>query len=126
MLSTFIEGETRDVAAMHAAIAKEILTRDRPARRPRVRSIRRRDHVHRAWVRHGRGRNQEFVLAAAIALQGAPGVTILSGGTDGIDGPTDAAGAIADGDTVAKAAAVGFDAKRVPCQQRLVSLLRGR
>src|SRR5665213_2731622 len=45
------------------------------------------------------GRNQEFVLAAAIALADHPQVTIFSGGTDGIDGPTDAAGAIADAAT---------------------------
>ena len=43
------------------------------------------------------GRNQEFVLAAAIALDNAPGAAVLSAGTDGSDGPTDAAGAIASG-----------------------------
>jgi len=48
------------------------------------------------------GRNQEFVLAAMIALNGAP-VTIFSAGTDGIDGPTDAAGALADGTTLTRA-----------------------
>ena len=42
------------------------------------------------------GRNQEFVLAAAIALEGYGPVTIFSAGTDGVDGPTDAAGAIGD------------------------------
>jgi hydroxypyruvate reductase len=57
------------------------------------------------------GRNQEFVLASAIALQGAKDIEIFSGGTDGLDGPTDAAGATADGDTVARAAALGMDAR---------------
>ncbi len=46
------------------------------------------------------GRNQEFVLAAAIDIAGLDGAVVLSGGTDGTDGPTDAAGAIADGQTL--------------------------
>jgi glycerate 2-kinase len=49
------------------------------------------------------GRNQEFVLAAAIALDGRGPVTIFSAGTDGIDGFTDAAGAIADETTIGRA-----------------------
>jgi hydroxypyruvate reductase len=110
VLSTFIEGETRDVAAMHAAIAKEILATDRPARRPVcvLSGGETTCTVHGSGVG---GRNQEFVLAAAIALQGAPHLLILSAGTDGIDGPTDAAGAYADGSTVARAAALGLDAR---------------
>jgi hydroxypyruvate reductase len=48
------------------------------------------------------GRNQEFVLAAAIDLAGLDGIVVLSGGTDGTDGPTPAAGAIADGQTLAR------------------------
>jgi hydroxypyruvate reductase len=55
------------------------------------------------------GRNQEFVLAAALALEGAPGVVVFSAGTDGTDGPTDAAGAVADGSTCARARAMGRD-----------------
>lgn len=56
------------------------------------------------------GRNQELALAAAIALDGTSGITIASVGTDGIDGPTDAAGAVADGDTVQRGRRVGIDA----------------
>ncbi|MGH7448071.1 MAG: glycerate kinase type-2 family protein [Longimicrobiales bacterium] len=56
------------------------------------------------------GRNQELVLAAAIELAGVQRITVASLGTDGVDGPTDAAGAIADGATVARAAAAGSDA----------------
>jgi glycerate 2-kinase len=110
VLSTFIEGETRDVAAMHAAIAKEILASDRPARRP-VCILSGGETTCTVRGSGLGGRNQEFVLAAAIALQGAPDTLILSGGTDGIDGPTDAAGAYADGGTVARAAALGLDAR---------------
>ena len=54
------------------------------------------------------GRNQEFALAAALSLSGIPGVAVLSAGTDGTDGPTDAAGAIADGETVARAVKLGL------------------
>jgi len=56
------------------------------------------------------GRNQEFALVAALELQGLEGVSILSAGTDGTDGPTDAAGACVDGSTVARASARGLDA----------------
>jgi glycerate 2-kinase len=55
------------------------------------------------------GRNQEIVLAACVALDGAPGITVGSIGTDGVDGPTDAAGAIADESTLERAAARGVD-----------------
>src|SRR6185503_3784199 len=58
------------------------------------------------------GRNQEFVLSAAIALEGAASVTIFSAGTDGTDGPTDAAGAIADSRTIGNARARGLDPAR--------------
>ena len=62
---------------------------------------------------HGRGgRNQEFALASAMALDGVGGWSLLSAGTDGIDGPTDAAGAIVDGTTIARARAKGLDARR--------------
>jgi len=56
------------------------------------------------------GRNQELALGAAVALDGSDGYLIASLGTDGIDGPTDAAGAIADGSTMARARTLGLDA----------------
>jgi len=55
------------------------------------------------------GRNQEVVLAAALTLRRTSGITVISFGTDGIDGPTDAAGAIADSTTFARAKAHGLD-----------------
>src|SRR5207245_10936413 len=56
----------------------------------------------------GGGRAQQLALAAAVALEGAPCV-LLAAGTDGVDGPTDAAGACVDGGTVARAWARGLD-----------------
>jgi hydroxypyruvate reductase len=55
------------------------------------------------------GRNQEFALAAAVELAGEGAMAVLAAGTDGIDGPTDAAGAYVDGTTVARAASLGLD-----------------
>jgi hydroxypyruvate reductase len=55
------------------------------------------------------GRNQEFALSAAIAIDGLRDVLVASAGTDGTDGPTDAAGARADGGTMRRAEALGYD-----------------
>jgi hydroxypyruvate reductase len=109
ILSTFIEGETKDVARMHAAIAKEIRSARRPLRAPACIISGGETTVTLAGDGKG-GRNQEFVLAASIDLAGAKNVVILSGGTDGTDGPTDAAGAIADGVTVERGARLNLSA----------------
>lgn len=109
VLSTFIEGETRDVARMHAAIVKEILASGRPVKRPACLISGGETTVTIRGDGLG-GRNQEFVLAAAIDLDGRENVVILSGGTDGTDGPTDAAGALADGRTLSRARRLGLDA----------------
>jgi hydroxypyruvate reductase len=101
VLSTFVEGETREVARMHAAIAKEIVRSGRPLRAPACVITGGETTVTIKGNGMG-GRNQEFVLAAALDIAGLANVVILSGGTDGSDGPTDAAGAIADGDTLAR------------------------
>jgi len=55
------------------------------------------------------GRNTEMALAFALCIEGAPGITFLSAGTDGTDGPTDAAGAVVDGQTVPGARSLGLD-----------------
>lgn len=110
VLSTFIEGETRDVAMMHAAIVKEIRRSGRPMRAP-VCVLSGGETTCTVRGAGSGGRNQEFVLAAAIALSGMPDTVIFSGGTDGLDGPTDAAGAIADGETVGRATDLGLDAR---------------
>jgi len=110
VLSTRIEGETRDVASVHAAIAKEILATGRPLRAPACVLSGGETTVTIRGSGMG-GRNQEFVLAAAIALEGSGPVTVLSAGTDGTDGPTDAAGAIGDSSTVSRAREIRLDAR---------------
>ncbi len=110
VLSTTIEGETRDVARVHAAIATEALQSGRPCRPPCCLISGGETTVTLRGEGRG-GRNQEFALAAAVALDGVEGVTVCSVGTDGIDGATDAAGAIADGRSVARAEAAGIDAR---------------
>jgi hydroxypyruvate reductase len=108
VLSTTIEGETRDIARMHAAIAREIRETGRPVRPPACVISGGETTVTLRGDGLG-GRNQEFVLAAALDLGGAAATVVLSGGTDGTDGPTDAAGALADGQTAARARERGLD-----------------
>ena len=110
VLSTTIEGETRDVARMHAAIAREVVESQRPAKAPACLISGGETTVTLTGTLTGNGlggRNQEFTLAAAFHL--VPGVVVLSAGTDGSDGPTDATGAIADCQTLQKAKARGLD-----------------
>jgi hydroxypyruvate reductase len=109
VLSTFIEGETRDVARVHAAIAKEIRATGNPVKPPACVISGGETTVTIRGKGLG-GRNQEFALAAAIDIAGMKNVLILSAGTDGIDGPTNAAGAFVDGTTLARAKAAGMDA----------------
>lgn len=108
VLSTLIEGETREIARMHAAIAREIHQSGQPMKPP-VCVISGGETTVTIRGNGIGGRNQEFALAGAIEIAGLPRTVILSGGTDGTDGPTDAAGAIADGATVATAGAKGLD-----------------
>lgn len=99
ILSTQIEGETREIARMHAAIVKEIALYGRPLGRPACLISGGETTVTLRGNGLG-GRNQEFVLAAAMEIAEMNRTVVLSGGTDGTDGPTDAAGAIADGSTL--------------------------
>ncbi|HTA42018.1 MAG TPA: glycerate kinase [Bryobacteraceae bacterium] len=103
VLSSTIQGETRDVARMHAAIARQIRLYGQPVRAPACVISGGETTVTMQDGSGKGGRNQEFALAAAIDIAGLEDVLILSAGTDGTDGPTDAAGAMADGDSVARA-----------------------
>ena len=113
VLSTFVEGEAREVARVHAAIAKEIRAAGRPVPRPACVISGGETTVTIRGQGLG-GRNQEFALAAAIEIAGLRDTVILSAGTDGTDGPTDAAGAIADGTTLDRAASSRPGRGRVP------------
>jgi hydroxypyruvate reductase len=109
ILSTLIEGETRDIARMHAAIAKEIRLSNNPVAAPACVISGGETTVTIKGKGLG-GRNQEFVLAAAIDLAGWENIVVLSAGTDGTDGPTDAAGAIGDGETLQRAQVANLNA----------------
>lgn len=108
LLSTFVEGEAREVARVMAALAKELAYHDRPVRRPACLVWGGETTVTLLGQGKG-GRNQELALAAAQAIDGLPNTMIVALGTDGTDGPTDAAGAVATGDTLARAKDLGLD-----------------
>jgi len=110
ILSSSIAGETRDVAGVHAAIGREVIRRGHPVPPPAC-IISGGETTVTVRGKGKGGRNQEFALAAALALEGEPRITVLSGGTDGTDGPTDAAGALADGGTVERARSLGMNAR---------------
>ena len=109
LLSSRIQGEAREVAAVYAALAQEISATGSPLAPPACLLLGGETTVTLRGTGRG-GRNQELALAAAIRLAGHEQVTLLSAGTDGTDGPTDAAGAIVDGGTVGRAAACGLAA----------------
>jgi len=108
LLSSMIEGETRDIAVNHMAIGKEIILHGYPVRKPACLLSGGETTVTIKGDGKG-GRNQEFVLVAALNMKGMENSVVLSGGTDGSDGPTDAAGAIADGATLERAVLKGLD-----------------
>ncbi len=109
VLSSTIEGEAREVARVHVAVARESLASGRPVAPPACLISGGETTVTLRGTGRG-GRNQEFALAAALAARGLEGAAILAGGTDGTDGPTDAAGALADGTTCDRAAGLGLRA----------------
>ncbi len=111
ILSSMIEGETRDVAKVHAAVGREMLKTGRPLAPPACVISGGETTVTIRGKGKG-GRNQEFGLAAALELVGLDArIAILSGGTDGNDGPTDAAGAVVDPTSVERGRAAGLEAE---------------
>jgi glycerate 2-kinase len=110
LLTTQLQGEAREVAKVVAAIAQEIAVYNRPVPRPACIILGGETTVTLKGQGLG-GRNQEIALAAAIAIEGLPNTLIAALGTDGTDGPTDAAGAMATGETVERARAIGLDAQ---------------
>ncbi len=109
VLSTRLEGEAREVAHIYSAIGKEILVSGVPVTAPACVIAGGETTVTVRGNGKG-GRNQELVLAGAMHLSGWDGTVLFSGGTDGTDGPTDAAGAIADAETITRAESAGLSA----------------
>jgi glycerate 2-kinase len=110
ILSDSIEGEARDVGSVHAAITREIATRDRPFRKP-VLVLSGGETTVTLRAKGKGGRNSEFLLAFALGINGIAGVHALAADTDGIDGSEGNAGAFADGSSVARMRAAGVDPK---------------
>lgn len=108
VLSSMIEGETRHIAHVHGAIAKEIIKTGNPLPPP-VCILSGGETTVTLTGKGLGGRNQEFALAAAIDIAARESVVVLSGGTDGTDGPTDAAGAFSDTFTLRRAGEMGLD-----------------
>ncbi len=111
ILSSMIEGETRHVARVHTAIAREIQKTGHPINPPAC--ILSGGETTVTITGNGKGgRNQEFALASAFDLTSEKNIVVFSGGTDGNDGPTDAAGAIADTETLKKGTALSLDPRQ--------------
>lgn len=109
LLSTYVEGEAREVGKVFAALAKEVGASGRPVPRPACLIAGGETTVTIRGKGKG-GRNQEMALAAAVSLRGLADAAVVCLATDGSDGPTDASGALGDGNTVERAAAMGLDA----------------
>ena len=108
ILSDAVEGEARDVGLVHAAIAREVAARDRPFRKPVVILSGGETTVTLRGKGRG-GRNTEFLLSFASAIDGVEGIAALAADTDGIDGSEDNAGAFADGASALRLRAQGLD-----------------
>ncbi|MFM9916326.1 MAG: glycerate kinase [Rhizobacter sp.] len=111
ILSDEIEGESREVGKVHAALARAVARRGEPFSRPCV-ILSGGETTVTVRTKGGRGgRATEFLMGCAIALQGEPGVHVLAADTDGIDGVEDNAGAVVTPDTLTRAHALGLKAQ---------------
>ncbi len=110
ILGNALEGEAREVALVHAGIARQVAGHGQPATAPCV-LLSGGETTVTVRGRGRGGRNAEFLLALAVALDGLPGVHALAAATDGIDGTEDNAGALLSPDTLERAAAQGVNAK---------------
>ena len=110
ILSDEIEGESRAVGKVHAALARAVARRGQPFSKPCV-ILSGGETTVTVKSKGGRGgRASEFLLGCAIALNGEPGVHVLAADTDGIDGIEDNAGALVTPGTLARAQALGMKA----------------
>ena len=110
ILTTTLDCEARDAGSFLAAIAREVRASGRPVKAPGAVIRGGETVVHLKGSGRG-GRNQELALSAALGIQGMADVTVFSVGSDGTDGPTDAAGGIVTGDFVEICRAKGLSAE---------------
>jgi len=110
LLTTHLEGESREVAKVFVAVARDIHRYGIPIKTPAAVIAGGETTVSVVGTGRG-GRNQEFVLSAAIRIASEEGIVVASIGTDGIDGVSEAAGAIADGFTLERAKDASLDAE---------------
>lgn len=108
LLTSYMEGEARIIGLTISSIAKEIASSGNPIRRPAGIVMGGESTVTVTGKGIG-GRNQEIALASSIGISGLEGVVVASISTDGVDGPTDAAGAIVDGNTIARSKTMGLN-----------------
>jgi glycerate-2-kinase len=109
ILSTRLQGEAREVGKKLAGICIGIRENQLPVAPPAA-VVAGGETTVRVHGKGRGGRNQELVLSAALSIRGNPAILVSSIGTDGVDGPTDAAGAVADGSTVERGLRRGLDA----------------
>jgi hydroxypyruvate reductase len=109
ILTTFLEGEAREVARVAVALAREVQHHARPVAPPACLILGGETTVTLGAAPGQGGRNQELALTAALALDGMHGITLIALATDGSDGPTDAAGGCVDGATAGRARSLGLD-----------------
>jgi len=107
ILTTTLDCEARDAGSFLAAIAREIRASGRPVKAPCAVILGGETVVHLRGSGRG-GRNQELALSAALGIQGLADVAVFSVGSDGTDGPTDAAGGLVTGDFVETCRAKGL------------------
>jgi glycerate 2-kinase len=110
LLGDSIEGESREIAIMHAGIARQVLLRDQPLPKPCVILSGGETTVTVRGSGRG-GRNAEFLLSLCIALDGLEGIHAIACDTDGIDGTEDNAGCLLRPSSLRRAQALGLDAK---------------
>ena len=108
LVTTWVEGEAREVAKVMAGVAKGLIRHHSPLPPPACVIFGGETTVTVRGEGKG-GRSQEMALAASLALDGWEDVAVMAVGTDGTDGPTDAAGGIADGAVIARAQALDLD-----------------
>ena len=124
ILGDSIEGESRDVALVHAGIARQCAMRGQPELPPCVLISGGETTITLKGKGKG-GRNTEFLLALAIALDGMPRIYALAGDTDGVDGSEDNAGALIYPNTLARAETAGLNAKAMLADNDPYSFFKG-